>query len=74
MLAKDNLSCLKLSPLSSYKNNPLIALVQIRATDPVDILIHCNYSCPFVQFVGKNIYAFFIPEKPVNPALIPLIH
>ena len=33
----------------------LIALVPIRATDPVAILIHCNHSCPFVQFVGNNI-------------------
>ena len=33
-------------------NQPLIALVTISATDPVAILIHCNYSCPFVQFVG----------------------
>ena len=29
--------------------------MQISATDPVAILIHCNDSCPFVQFVGKNI-------------------
>ena len=41
--------------MSSYKNNSLIAFVQISATDPVAILIHCNDSCPFVQFVGKNI-------------------
>ena len=41
--------------MSSYKNNSLIAFVQISATDPVAILIRCNDSCPFVQFVGKNI-------------------
>ena len=38
---------------------PLLALVTISATDPVAILIHCNYSCPFVQFVGKNISRHF---------------
>ena len=40
---------------TGHVNKKLIALVQIRATDPVAILIHCNYSCPFVQFVGKTI-------------------
>ena len=39
---------------TGHVNKKLIALVQIRATDSVAILIHCNYSCPFVQFVGKN--------------------
>ena len=40
---------------TGHVNKELIALVPIRATDPVAILIHCNYSCQLVQFVGKNI-------------------
>ena len=44
---------------TGHVNKKLIALVQIRATDPVAILIHCNYSCPFVQFVGKKISRHF---------------
>ena len=79
--------------VTGHVNKELIALVQISATDPVAILIHCNHSCPLVQFVGKKnfpisrgqknaplsksifrpLYAFFIPEKPANPALVPLI-
>ena len=34
---KTTSSCLKLSPLSSYKNNPILTLVKISATDPVAI-------------------------------------
>ena len=41
---------------TGHVNKKLIALVQIRATDSVAILIHCNYSCQFVQFVGKKIF------------------
>ena len=43
------------SPPPPPHHPPLIALVQISATDSVAILIHCNHSCPFVQFVGKKI-------------------
>ena len=44
---------------TGHVNKELIALVTIRATDSVAILIHCNYSCPFVQFVGKKISRHF---------------
>ena len=51
--AKDNFKLSQVVPVVVIY--PIIALVTIRATDPVAILIHCNYSCPFVQFVGKKI-------------------
>ena len=40
---------------TGHVNEPLIALVPIRATDPVAIFLRALSSCPFVQFVGKNI-------------------
>ena len=48
---KTTSSCLKLSQLSSYPPHCISANSCDR---PGRHLIHCNYSCQFVQFVGKK--------------------
>ena len=68
---KTTSSCLKLSPLSSYKNNPILALVQISATDPVAIPVahslrvnSCNSwtkKHPVIQKFFRPLYAFLPP-------------
>ena len=77
---KTTSSCLKLSPLSSYKNNPILALVQISATDPVAIPVahslrvnSCNSwtkKHPVIQKFFRPLYAFLPPPDFLTTAYL----